>query len=445
MVINTRLVMAATVGVLLVLGTGMSAEQLNKAPRVELSEGGPEGSEWMREIEQVFPRSNNCRQCHDRHADEWTMGRERAILSNAPPRADITFPHGTVIASPLFRAVFGLWLQTKPTGEQRTRCLSCHVPSVTAFPQHTDKIAHQVLSGTVTVEGISCATCHAVDRVHSDNGSPSPTFALKPGKTFFGPFPSPEENLVHPALQSDLYRGAHYCAACHFDKVKDVTRPDLPGEILQGTVCQDCHMEPSTGSATSKRGAMTRPIGRHEFHGVIVPALMLKNRNLQAEWMSRLDIDVSRSDQHLTGTVLVRIGSLPHSFPGGDPLLKQFVLTITAIDAQGNIVAEERKHFGSTYAELLRDPNADPLIRGGITRRIPFTLAVADGARPARIQAVLSSALLPEAEPSLLERYLASLSSDRERREAKQLLTDYAVPTLLTFRSRTLAGRETTP
>ncbi|ALA60589.1 multiheme c-type cytochrome [Nitrospira moscoviensis] len=433
-----------TLGVLL-LGTGLSAENSITAPRMEPPEGPMSDTHWVREIEQVFPRSENCRQCHDRQDGEWTVGRERAIRSNAPPRVDLTFPHGTAITTPLFQHVFGLWLQTQPTGDQRTRCLSCHVPSITAFPQHTDKIARQVLSGTVTVEGISCATCHAVDHVHAENGSSPPTFSLKPGKAFFGPFPSPEENLVHPAQQSDLYRGAHYCAACHFDKVKDVTRPDLPGEILQGTVCQDCHMEQSTGSATSKRGAMTRPIGRHEFHGVIVPALMLKNRNLQAEWMPRLDIEVSGSTQRVTGTVLIRNGSLPHSFPGGDPLLKQFVLTITAIDGHGKTVAEEQKRFGSSYAEVLRNPNPDPLIRGGTTRRIPFTLAVQAGARPARIQAVLSSALLPEADPTLLERYLTSLPSDHERAEAKRLLTEYTLPTLLTFRSRALEGKEMMP
>jgi hypothetical protein len=76
-----------------------------------------------------------------------------------------------------------------------------------------------------------------------------------------------------------LYRGANYCASCHFDKVKDVTQKDLAGEILQGTVCQDCHMEPSTGSSTSKRGAMTRAIGRHWFRGVVVPGAIIKIKN----------------------------------------------------------------------------------------------------------------------------------------------------------------------
>ena len=156
-----------------------------------------------------------------------------------------------------------------------------------------------------------------------------------------GPYADPEENLVHEAVQVPLFRGANYCASCHFDKVKDVTQKDLPGEILQGTICQDCHMEQSTGSSTSKRGAMTRSIGRHYFRGVVIPGILLKNRNLQAEWMPRIDIESSKSADKVEGTALVKVGSLPHSFPDGDPVLKQFDLAITVKDAQGKVLAQE--------------------------------------------------------------------------------------------------------
>src|SRR5206468_7101896 len=80
-------------------------------------------------------------------------------------------------------------------------------------------------------------SCHLINAV-AEAAAPPPTFKLQPGKVLYGPYADPEENLVHPAKQSDLYRGANYCAACHFDKVKDVTRRDLPGEILQGTIAR---------------------------------------------------------------------------------------------------------------------------------------------------------------------------------------------------------------
>ena len=97
-------------------------------------------------------------------------------------------------------------------------------------------------------------------------------------------------------------------------------------------------MEPSTGSSTSKRGAMTRSIGRHWFRGVVIPGTLLKNRNLQAEWMPRIDIEVTKSSSVVEGTALVKVGSFPHSFPDGDPVLKQFFLTIIVKDAQGKVL-----------------------------------------------------------------------------------------------------------
>ena len=51
--------------------------------------------------------------------------------------------------------------------------------------------------------------------------------------------------------------------------------------------------------------------------------------------MPRVDLEATKSASAVEGTALVRIGSLPHSFPDGDPVLKQFYLIITAKDAQG--------------------------------------------------------------------------------------------------------------
>src|SRR4026208_313829 len=249
-------------------------------------------ADWVADIEKIFVRSEDCKQCHDRHYEEWKGAREQTPDLKTFGRVDAALLHGTSLESPVFRTVLGVWLQTNPTADERKRCLSCHVPSTTVFPQYAEKIAAQVISGNPQVEGIGCASCHLIKE--STNGPP-PTFKIEPGKTMHGPYADPEENLVHEAGPGPLFRGAKYCASCHFDKVKDVTQKDLPGEILQGTICQDCHMEQSTGSSTSKRGAMTRSIGRHYFRGVVIPGILLKNRNLQAEWMPRIDIDRSKA------------------------------------------------------------------------------------------------------------------------------------------------------
>lgn len=399
------------------------------------ADGQAEG--WVAEIEKIFIRSEDCKQCHDRHYEEWKGMREQTPDLKTFGRVDAALLHGTALESPIFRTVLGLWLQTGPTADQQVRCLSCHAPAVTSFPQHADKISRQVLSGKVTVEGIGCASCHLIQGL-SDKPDHPPTFKLQSGKVMYGPYTDPEENLVHPAAQAEIYRGANYCVSCHFDKVKDVTRKDLPGEILQGTICQDCHMEPSTGSSTSKRGAMTRSIGRHWFRGVVIPGIMLKNRNLQAEWMPRVDIEASKSPSAVEGTVLVRTGSLPHSFPDGDPVLKQFMVTITAKNAQGAVVATQEKRFGLPYEQILRGAIPEPLIRGGTTKRVPFSLSLPAGATPATVEALLSYALIPEPTPELKQRYLATLPGEPEKAAAAKLIDDYAKPRVLTFRIKTL-------
>jgi hypothetical protein len=398
---------------------------------------GQAPNDWVSEIEKIFIRSEDCKQCHDRHYEEWKGAREQTPDLKTFGRVDAALLHGTSLESPVFRTVLGLWMQTNPTAEERRRCLSCHVPSTTVFPQYAEKIASQVLSGKPEVEGIGCASCHLIKSVETSM-APPPTFKIEPSKTMHGPYADPEENLVHPAAQSDLYRGANYCASCHFDKVKDVTQKNLPGEILQGTICQDCHMEPSTGSSTSKRGAMTRSIGRHWFRGVVIPGTLLKNRNLQAEWMPRVDIEATKSSTKVEGTALVKVGSLPHSFPDGDPVLKQFFLALTVKDAHGKLLAQEMKQFGLPYDKILRGPIPDPFIKGGNTRKVPFTLTVPSGSVPALVEAVLSYGLIPTPAPALKDKYLASLQNDKERESARKILDEYTQLRILTYRAKNL-------
>jgi hypothetical protein len=399
---------------------------------------GQSSNDWMAEIEKVFIRSEDCKQCHERHYEEWKGAREQTPDLKTFGRVDAALLHGTSLESPVFRTVLGLWRQTNPTPDEQRRCLSCHVPSVNAFPQHAEKIAAQVITGTPKIEGIGCTACHLMNGVEKGLNSP-PTFKLQPGSTLYGPYSNPEENLVHPAARSDHFRAASFCASCHFDKVKDTVRKDLPGEILQGTICQDCHMESSTGSSTSRRGAMTRAIGRHWFRGVVVSGTMLKNRNLQAEWMPRIDVEVTKIDTRVEGTGIVKVGSLPHSFPDGDPVLKQFFLTVTAKDAGGMTLAEETKQFGLPYDKILRGPIPDPFIKGGNTRKVPFSLTLPAGTAAASIEAVLTYALLPTPEPFLWERYLATLKTDTEREEARKIIQEYTQRRFLTYRVKSLS------
>jgi nitrate/TMAO reductase-like tetraheme cytochrome c subunit len=399
---------------------------------------GRASADWTAEIEQVFIRSEECKQCHTRHYEELKGAREQTPDLKTFGRVDAALLHGTSLESPVFRTVLGLWKQTNPTLDEQRGCLSCHVPSVTIFPQHAEKVVADVLASTPRVEGIGCTACHLMNGINHSAHS-HPNFSIQPGKTMYGPYPNPEENLVHQSAQSDQFREVSFCASCHFDKVKDVAQKNLPGEILQGTACQDCHMEPSTGSSTSRRGAMTRPIGRHWFRGVVVSGTMLKNRNVQAEWMPRIDIEVTKVGSTVEGTGAVKVGSLPHSFPDGDPVLKQFFLTLTVKDPKGETLAEETKQFGLSYEEILRGPIPDPFVKGGKTRKVPFALMLPAGAVAASVEAVLTYALIPMPAPELQHNYLVTLRTEAEREEAKKIIQEYSQRHFLTYRVKPLS------
>ena len=119
-------------------------------------------------------------------------------------------------------------------------------------------------------------------------------------------------------------------------------------------------------------------------------------------------------------------------------MLKQFFLTVTAKDAAGHVVAEESKQFGLPYDKILRGPIPDPFIKGGHTRKVPFALMLPDGFTAATVEAVLTYALIPTPDPTLQEKYLATLSGGKERDEAKQIIHEYTRPRMLTYRAKSL-------
>ncbi len=394
---------------------------------------------WVEEIEKVFTPSKQCKLCHDRHFEEWKGMRERTEDLKSFGRMDKGLLHGKALKSPVFRTVLGVWLQTHPTQEQKTQCLACHVPSVTVFPQHTERIIDQVMKGPkhVQVEGIGCASCHFISG-SKGNTNKYPAFQLSPGSTFFGPYENAEDNLVHQSERAEIYKGAHFCSSCHFSKVKDISQPHLNGSILKDLVCQHCHMEQSYGSSTGKEGTKSRSLARHWFQGVVAPGIMLSNRNVQAEWTSRLDIQVAETNPAVQGTLRLPNGSLIHMFPGGDPVLKQFFVKVTLKDSTGNIIGSDEKTFGHSFEELLRGPIPQPLITSGTTRHIPFNIVFTKHSRPALIEASISYALIPNPGDDLKNRYLAALSDENERNEASHIIDQYISPRLLTFRTKKL-------
>ena len=151
-----------------------------------------------------------------------------------------------------------------------------------------------------------------------------------------------------------------------------------------------------------------------------------------------MDIDAKSSPGVVEGEVLVKNGALPHTFPGGDPVLKQFYVTVILKTEDGNVVDRYEERFGKTFEELLRGPIPRPLVNGGTTRHIPFSLKNPQEVKGLVLEAVLSYALIPEPTPGLKDAYLATLPTDKDREKAEAIIKGYAAPRLLTSRTMNL-------
>jgi hypothetical protein len=108
-------------------------------------------------------------------------------------------------------------------------------------------------------------------------------------------------------------------------------------------------------------------------------------------------------------------------------------------DAAGKPLAEETKQCGLPYDKILRGPIPDPFIKGGNTRKAPFSLTLPAGTAAASIEAVLTYALIPAPEPLLQEKYLATLATETERETARNIIQEYTQRHFLTYRVKSLS------
>src|SRR5207247_10199072 len=150
--------------------------------------------------------------------------------------------------------------------------------------------------------------------------------------------------------------------------------------------------------------------------------------------MPRLEIDAKKNGAKVDGQVAVMNGAVPHNFPDGDPVLKQFYLAVTVKDKKGRPLGSFQKTFGTPYEQLLEQPLGDILVKGGTTKRIPFELTLSDEGEGLQIEAVLTYSLIPKPAPALLDGYLKTLQSDAERERVKNRLQTKLNPASLPFR-----------
>ena len=83
--------LTATIFMLVLVGIYAPYDERASAQRTE----GQARADWVDDIEKVFIRSEDCKQCHDRHYEEWKGAREQTPDLKTFGRVDAALLHGT--------------------------------------------------------------------------------------------------------------------------------------------------------------------------------------------------------------------------------------------------------------------------------------------------------------------------------------------------------------
>ena len=199
-----------------------------------------------------FLSAKECGVCHPAQYREWAGS-----------------PHAHAHISAAFQQ-FQKKLMTKSGGTIAGFCVRCHTPIGTALGEKP--LLPNSQRAPVSLEGVTCAVCHAIDRLH---GIVSGKFYFSPEFPFYGPFygpdepgatPGAEDTLIadppHPGKRLLAIKNSRLCGGCHdlistgFLRIEEAFAEwrNSPW-AAEGVSCQDCHMSPDPG----------RPVPREQW------------------------------------------------------------------------------------------------------------------------------------------------------------------------------------
>lgn len=202
----------------------------------------------------AFPTVKYCAHCHQEAYSQW----RQALHSNS-------------FRTPFYRATVNILLRTKGIEFSR-HCESCHHPLSVLTGALTQ---NSVVDRKIDLDGITCATCHSIERVKSTEGNGGYVMGVpavmvdENGNRIAGEVPY-EQIMKHPdrhskAVMKDFYRTPQFCTACHkanlpkpmneykflraFTTYDEWQNSKFSGQnpltfyTGQYTTCQGCHMK----------------------------------------------------------------------------------------------------------------------------------------------------------------------------------------------------------
>jgi Cytochrome c554 and c-prime len=279
-------------------------------------------------LEKTFPHSNKCKRCHERVFEEWE-----------------TSPLSRSIHTPTFRAALEEYLAFSG-GKDKGLCFKCHAPHVNEFMDQVQTFVTQTQSGEPAMDGVGCSQCHLIKQIDRTGNPPVPKY--EPGKTLFGPYKDPVQNLAHQSMELDLFRKSELCLNCHLAVPAAANlgkSNDLLGNwenskaVKSGKECQTCHMPEQVGE--SANGENKRTVANHSFPGRI--------GKLRQE-AAKLDIATEVKGDQTKVSVTVQ-SLVPHNLPTTHPGWARVVLDLTILGKNLKAVYTDQRVYGRTYAD----------------------------------------------------------------------------------------------
>jgi hypothetical protein len=209
--------------------------------------------------------SENCRQCHQTHYDQWAHS-----------------VHAYASDDPVFVAMNKRG-QRETDGGLGDFCVKCHAPMAVMDGKTSDGLNLAELDPAY--HGVTCFFCHAVDSVI---GTHNAALSLSSDLKMRGEYSNPIPNAAHDSTYSNFFNRdqqetSQMCGACHDIVVRNsnafIERTFCEwsnsaygqGVVSGGQSCIQCHMYESQGGIAQAPNAPIRLYHAHDWPGVDVP------------------------------------------------------------------------------------------------------------------------------------------------------------------------------
>lgn len=324
----------------------------------------------------VFPLSEKCRKCHERVYNEWVSSSMSKSLS-----------------SPLFKPLLE-WYLSKKGPKDRGYCIQCHAPQARVNSEIVEDLIQQVQTGNVISDGVGCSQCHFIKEIETVKQNGNIRFEL--GRTLFGPYNDPIENMAHNSQFIEIYKKSDICLSCHQFKMAFLNGEECCDTFegwkgsraaREGKECQTCHMKERNGPSANEE--KPRRIASHDFPGkygeIIKDAV-------------RLDMEKVFLGDQLKVTIFLQ-SQVPHNFPSGHPPFSQVFLNLSVRNQDYKTIFSATQPFRRVFEDKDGNKNViefnalrlseDSIFKADELKKELFTIHIPKDTRSIEIEATL--------------------------------------------------------